>query len=124
MNLNLTTAAGLTAAASVILSAITLIVPQTRTKFESLDADTQKSVRGIGVLLLAVLFVAGGCAGVIASAPACNAQSIGDYAIGVVIAAVLSLASTDGVFLVARRMRDRNGAPRLRLIGTPAGKLF
>lgn len=124
MNLNLTTAAGLTAATSVLLTVIALLIPQTRQKFESLDADAQKSIRGIVVLVLAVLFVGGGCAGVISAAPSCSVQSIGDYALSVVVAAVLSLASTDGVFLAARRLRDRSGV-RLRVIGSsPTGKLF
>lgn len=124
MQMNLTTAVGLTAATSVILTAIMLLIPQTRAWFESRDADTQKSVRGIVVIALAVVFVAGGCAGVIASAPACSVQSIGDYALGVMLAAVMSIGSTDGVFLTARKLRDRSGAPRLRMIGAPVGKLF
>lgn len=124
MQINLTTSVGLTAATSVILTAIMLLIPQTRRWFETLDADTQKSARGIAVLALAVVFVAGGCAGVIASAPACSAQSIGDYALGVVLAAVMSLGSTDGVFLAARKLRDRSGAPKLRMIDAPFGKLF
>lgn len=122
--MNLTTAVGLTAGTSVILTAIMLLIPQTRAWFESLDADTQKSTRGIVVIALAIAFVAGGCAGVIASAPACSVQSIGDYALGVVLAAVMSLGSTDGVFLAARKLRDRSGEPRLRMIGAPVGKLF
>lgn len=124
MELQLTTAQGLTVAASTLLTAGALIIPQTRHWFESLDADTQKAVRGIAVIVLAILFVAGGCAGLIASAPACTVQGVGDYAIGVVLASVLSLASTDGVFLVARKLRDRNGTPHLRTIGAPIGKLF
>lgn len=139
MQMNLTTAAGLTAATSVILTTVMLLIPQTRRWFTALDADTQKSVRGIVVIALAIVFVAGGCAGVIASAPACSVQSIGDYALGVVLAAVMSLGSTDGVFLVARKLRDRSTAPKLRMIpstgspppgggsgqaGAPVGKLF
>ena len=132
MTLDLLTAVGLTAATSVILTAIMLLIPQTRAWFEARDADTQKSTRGIAVLALAVVFVAGGCAGVIASAPACTVQSIGDYALGVVLAAVMSLSSTHGVFLVARRLRDRSTAPQLRMVpstgsgqaGAPSSKLF
>jgi hypothetical protein len=130
---DLTTAAGLTLATSVTLTVIALLIPQTRARFEALGADAQRSVRGVIVLALAALFIAGGCVGVVTGAPACNVQSIGDYVLGVVIAAVLSLASTDGVFLAARRLRDaQRDDQRLREIGLPVtlnespagGKLF
>jgi hypothetical protein len=124
VELQLTTSQGLTVATSTLLTAAALIIPKTRTWFESKDADTQKAIRGIAVIVLAVVFVIGGCAGLIAGAPACTVQSIGDYLIGVVLAAVLSLASTDGVFLVARKLRDRNGPPHMRMIGAPVNKLF
>lgn len=124
MQMNLTTAAGLTVAASTLLTLVMLLIPQSRAWFEARDADTQRAFRGIAVLALAGVFVAGGCAGVIASAPACSVQSIGDYVLGVVLAAVMSLGATDGVFLAARRLRDRNSGPRLRVIGVAGSKLF
>lgn len=123
MELQLTTATGLTVATSVLLTAAALIVPMSRQWFESKDGDTQKAIRGIAILALAAIFLAGSCAGLFAG-PACTAPSIGEYLIGVVLAAVLSLGSTDGVFLVARKLRDAGAGPTLRAIGLPAGKLF
>ena len=122
MELKLDSPQGLTAAVTTVITVVAILIPQTRNWFASKDADTQKAIRGVGVLILAVVFVAGGCFGVISGVP-CTVQAIGDYAIGVVLAAVLSMASTDGVFLVARKIRDAR-SPRLRSIDSSAGKLF
>lgn len=101
MNLDLTTSAGLTAAVAVLLTAITVIVPGLRTWFEAKSGDEQRAIRGVIVLALAVAFVGGACAGFLPG-PACNVRSIGDYFVAVVLAAVISLGSSDGIFLAAR----------------------
>jgi hypothetical protein len=57
-------------------------------------------------------------------------QSIGDYVIGAVLSAVLSLASSDGIFLAARLRANRKARLAFkddglhRWVQSPAGKLL
>lgn len=129
MTLDLATSAGLTAAVTVLLTFVAVIVPKVRTWFEAKDADTQRSIRGVIVLALATAFVGGSCAGFLPG-PACTVQAIGDYVIGAVLSAVLSLASSDGIFLAARLRANRKARLAFkddglhRWVQSPAGKLL
>lgn len=101
MSIDLLTAGGITAAFSLILSLLFILIPPLRVKFIALDADTQQAVTGVGILAIAVVAVALGCAGVITFIP-CTLQSIGEYAISVVFVAVLGDRVSKATFAGAR----------------------
>lgn len=101
MSIDLLTAGGITAAFSLILSLLFILIPPLRVKFIALDADTQQAVTGVGILAIAVVAVALGCAGVFAFIP-CTPKSIAEYAIGVVFVAVLGDRVSKATFAAAR----------------------
>lgn len=112
MTLDLLSAGGLTAAFSLLLTLLFILVPPLRARFTSLDADTQQAVMGIGIIAIAVIAVALGCAGVITFIP-CTLQSIGEYAISVVFVAVLGDRVSKATFATARwwdARAERNAA--------------
>lgn len=101
MTIDLLTAGGITAAFSLILSLLFILIPPLRAKFVSLDADTQQAVTGIGILAIAVIAVALGCAGVVAFIP-CTSASIFDYILRVVVAAIVGDRVSKAAFATAR----------------------
>lgn len=101
MSIDLLTAGGITAAFSLILSLLFILIPPLRVKFIALDADTQQAVTGVGILAIAVVAVALGCAGVFAFIP-CTSASILDYVLRVVVAAIIGDRVSKAAFASAR----------------------
>lgn len=106
MSLDLLSASGLTAAVSLLFTLLFVLVPPLRTKYVSLSADTQQAIVGIGILVIALIAVGLGCAGVVTFIP-CTVQSIGQYLIGVVVAAVIGDRVSKATFAGARWMQSR-----------------
>lgn len=101
MTIDLLTASGITAAFSLLLSLIFILVPPARRWFVQLSADNQQALTGAGILIVAAVAVGLGCAGVITFIP-CTPKSIAEYAIGVVFVAVLGDRVSKATFAAAR----------------------
>ncbi len=123
MTLDLLSAGGLTAAFSLLLTLLFILVPPLRARFTSLDADTQQAVMGIGIIAIAVIAVALGCAGVIAFIP-CTTSSIGEYALTVVIAAIVGDRVSKGAFAAARWWDARADAGHAKALTPADGRLL
>ncbi len=106
MTLDLLTASGLTAAFSTLLALVFILITPARAWFEAKSAEQQQALVGVGILLIAMVAVGLGCAGVITLVP-CTVKGIGDYFIGVVFAAVLGDRVSKGWFAAARYFSDR-----------------
>lgn len=108
MSLELLSASGLTAAVSLLFTLAFILVPPLRTRFVALSAENQQAVIGIGILVIASVAVALGCAGVVTFIP-CTVQDIGQYLVGVVVAAVVGDRVSKGVLAGARWTQARRG---------------
>jgi hypothetical protein len=124
MTMDLLTAGGLTAAFSIVLSLLFILIPPLRRRFTALAADTQQAVMGAGILAIAGIAVALGCAGVIVFIP-CTAMSIGEYLMTVVVAAIIGDRTSKGAFAAARWWQARGAAGNEKSIfAGQSGKLL
>ena len=120
MSLDLLTASGLTAALSLLITLVFVVVPPARKWFVALSAETQQAVTGIGILVIAAFAVGAGCAGLITFIP-CTVKPIGDYLVSVVVVAIVGNGASKSVFAGARFV-DAHGDPeKLRDISPTAG---
>jgi hypothetical protein len=124
MTLDLLSAGGLTAAFSLLLSLAFILIPPLRVRFAALDADTQQAVIGAGIIAIAAIAVALGCAGVIVFIP-CTVMSISEYALTVVVAAIVGDRVSKATFAAARWWDARAQAGNEKSIfAGVAGKLL
>jgi len=87
----------ITLAAGALLSALFILFPPARAWFTAKDGDTQRAFTGGVLLLVALLTVGASCTGLVPSI-ACNVTDVGGYFTNVVLAAVLGLGASKGVF--------------------------
>lgn len=106
MTFDLSTSAGVTAFAGALVALVFILVPPARHWFVDQDAETQRALTGLMILIVAALAVASSCFGLFGFV-ACTVQSIIEYFVSVVFAAVLGLATSRGVFMAARIVRSR-----------------
>lgn len=97
----LTNAAGLTMAASAVITFLMILVPPLRTRFSALDADSQRAINGFVVLGVAAAATLASCFKIIEIIP-CTQQSIIGYATTVAASAVLGLGVTKAEYGVAK----------------------
>lgn len=115
MTIDLLTASGITAAFSLLLSLIFILIPPLRAKFVALDADIQQAITGAGILIIAAVAVALGCAGMFTFIP-CTSASIADYALRVVIAAIVGDRVSKSTFAAARWWDARSAEGQLKAL--------
>lgn len=123
MTIDLLTASGLTAAFSLLLSLIFILIPPARRWFVGLSAENQQAITGGGILVVAAVAVALGCAGIITFI-ACSASSIGEYALTVVLAAIVGDRVSKAAFAGARWWDTRAQAGAVKSLNVAGGKLL
>ena len=123
MTIDLLTASGITAAFSLLLSLIFILIPPARRWFVQLSAENQQALTGAGILIVAAVAVGLGCARVITFIP-CTLQSIGEYAISVVFVAVLGDRVSKGAFAAARWWDARADAGHAKALTPADGRLL
>lgn len=115
MTIDLLSAAGLTAAFSLLLSLIFILAPPARRWFTALEAEQQQAITGAGILMIAGVATALGCAGVIVFIP-CTSLSIGEYLFTVVFAAVIGDRTSKAAFAGARWWDARSAEGQLKAL--------
>jgi hypothetical protein len=113
----------LTVAVGLLLALIVVIIPAARKWFTSISSDSQSLITGGLVMITAIAAISANCLNFFGLV-ICHQEDVITFILRIVLATLIGVGASRGVFLLARVVQTRRGNQTIRQINGARPKLF